>query len=312
MFGFAHCVSFRAFGRLFLLVCWLAASIGIASAQGVLPVPPLTAHVIDQTGTLQAAQQSALEVRLTALEQQHGSQVVVLIVNTSAPEDIASFAHRVADAWKIGRRDVGDGLLVVVAKGDRQVRIEVAKALEGAIPDLAAARIIDEFITPRFRVNDFAGGLSAAIDSLDALIAGEALPPPSATRGYGGQGDTDSSGSDGIAFVVFAVLIFGTLIRSIFGRRLGSVLTGAGAGIAAFMLTASVLIALAAGVGALVFVLVAASSGFRGGRGGSSNGYGGGLGGGLGGWSGGSSRGGGGFSSGGGGSFGGGGASGSW
>ena len=294
--------------RAMLAMLWVAVWAGSVAAQNLLPVPTLTSHVIDQTGTFGAPQMAALEARLVTLEQQRGSQVVVLLVNTVAPEDIASFSHRVADAWKIGRRDVGDGVLVVVAKADRTVRIEVAKALEGAIPDLAAARVIDEAMTPAFRVNDFAGGLQAAVDSLDKLIAGEALPPPSQTRRGSGQRDTESEGGDGIALMLFGVLFFGTVIRSIFGRRLGSVLAGAGAGAAAFVLTASVLMAVAAAAGAFVFVLLAAKSGLTGRRGSSSTGYGGGMGGG---WSGGSSSGGG-FSSGGGGNFGGGGASGSW
>lgn len=301
-------MSLHFLRHLLLALLCVAGWAGAANAQSLVPVPVLTAHAIDQTSTLSAAELSSLEARLTALEHQRGSQVVVLIVNTSAPEDIASFAHRVADAWKIGRRDVGDGLLIVVAKGDRKVRIEVAKTLEGAIPDLAAARIIDESITPHFRAGDFAGGLSAAVESLDKLIAGEALPAPSPTRSFGGQDDGES-GFDRLAFVLFGVLIFGTVIRSIFGRRLGSVVAGGAVGVVVFILTTSLFIAFAAGVGALAFVLLTASSGLAGRRGGSSAGYGGGMGGG---WSGGSSGGGGGFSSGGGGSFGGGGASGGW
>jgi len=140
-------------------------------------VPPLTGHVIDQTGTLSAADTQALEGQLVALEKARGSQVVVLMVPTTAPEDIAAYANRVGNQWKIGRRDVGDGVLVLVAKNDRKMRIEVAKSLEGAIPDIAAARIIDGAMKPRFQQGDFAGGLSAAVTQIGARIAGEALPP---------------------------------------------------------------------------------------------------------------------------------------
>ena len=149
---------------------------GGARRRTVLPVPALTARVIDQTGTLDATQRQVLEAKLADFEKKKGSQIVVLMVPTTAPEDIASYANRVANAWKIGRKQVGDGILVVVAKNDRKMRIEVAKALEGAVPDLAAARIIDNEMKPRFRNNDFAGGLSAATDQLIARISGEALP----------------------------------------------------------------------------------------------------------------------------------------
>ncbi|MDZ7863093.1 TPM domain-containing protein [Acidovorax sp.] len=146
----------------------------------VQPVPALTGHVVDGTGTLSAAQHEALEAQLAALQTSQGSQVVVLMVPTTAPEDIAAYANRVANQWKIGRRDVGDGVLVLVAKDDRKMRIEVAKALEGAIPDISAARIIDGTLQPRFRAGDFAGGLQAAATQLGALIAREPLPEPSA------------------------------------------------------------------------------------------------------------------------------------
>ena len=130
--------------------------------QNVLPIPALTARVIDQTGTLTEADRIALETTLESYEQSKGSQIVVLMVPTTHPEDIAAYAWRVADSWKIGRKDVGDGLLIVVAKNDRRMRMEVARALEGAIPDLAAARIIDQQMAPHFRQNDYAGGITAA------------------------------------------------------------------------------------------------------------------------------------------------------
>lgn len=153
-----------------VLVPWHA-----ALAQPLQPVPALTARVIDQTGTLSAAQAEAIEARLRSLEEKSGSQVVVLMVPSTAPEDIAPYAHRVASDWKIGRKDVGDGLLIVIAKDDRRMRMEVARALEGAIPDLVAARIIDQQMAPFFRQNDYAGGILAAIDQVGARIAGEYL-----------------------------------------------------------------------------------------------------------------------------------------
>ena len=152
---------------------------GSALAQAPQPVPPLTARLIDQTGTLSPDEARAIEDRLRSIEQKSGSQVVVLMVATTAPEDIAAYAWRVASDWKIGRRDVGDGLLMVIAKNDRRMRLEVARALEGAIPDLAAARIIDQQMTPRFRQGDYAGGIAAALDQVAARIAGEQLPAPS-------------------------------------------------------------------------------------------------------------------------------------
>lgn len=273
-------------------------------AQALLPVPALSARVIDQTQTLSAAERQALEARLQGLEEKSGSQVVVLMVATTAPEDIAAYAHRVADSWKIGRRDVGDGLLIVVAKNDRRMRIEVARALEGAVPDLAAARIIDQAMAPRFRDNDYAGGLLAALDQIGVRIANEALPPPRPGTGQG-SGDELDLGSLAI-FLFFGVLLIGPVVRRVLGGRLGSALVGGGTGVVAYLLTTSVLLAGGAGIVALLLTLLANSKGS--GRGGGSfiggGGFGSGRGGGFGS--------GGGFSSGGGGSFGGGGASGGW
>ena len=162
-----------------------------ARAQELKPVPVLTAPVIDQTGTLTPTQRGALEAKLMALEREIGSQVVVLMVPSTAPEDIADYSQRVGDTWKIGRRDVGDGLLIVVAKDDRKMRIAPAKSLEGAVPDLAARQIIDRTLTPAFRNGDYVGGLNAAIDQLAARIKGEALPAPGARAGGGGQRGAD-------------------------------------------------------------------------------------------------------------------------
>jgi uncharacterized protein len=285
-----------------LFACWGA------RAQEVLPVPALSARVIDQTRTFDAAQRQSLEDRLAAFEQQKGTQIVVLMVPTTQPEDIASYANRVANTWKIGRRDVGDGILLIVAKNDRKVRIEVAKTLEGAVPDLAAKIIIDEAITPRFRQGDFAGGLQAGVEQLIARITGEKLPQPDARAAQRGAG-TGFDWFDLAIFLFIAVPVVGAVLRGIFGRKLGALFTGGGVGVLALLFTSSLVVAAIAAIVALMVSLVSGSvPGVR--RGPWSTGpFTGGWGGGGGGWGGG---GGGGFRSGGGGDFGGGGASGNW
>lgn len=296
-----------------LAIFFAAAALPWAHADGgVQPVPALTARVIDQTGTLNATDKATLEAQLQTLEQTRGAQVVGTI-STTAPEDIASFANRVGNTWKIGRRDVGDGVLVIVAKSDRKMRIEVAKALEGAIPDIAAARIIDGVLKPRFRQDDYAGGLGAAITELSARIAGEALPAPASSSGSGappspGHSRDGFDWTDLAIFLFFGVMVAGPLARGIFGSRLGGLLMGGGVGLIAFVATSSVLVASGAGLLALLYTWISGSAGGghrpgprSAGSWGASTG---------GGWS--SSSGGGGFSSGGGGDFGGGGASGDW
>jgi uncharacterized protein len=307
-------VATAACGLAALLLACLVSALGspAARAQGELAVPALSARVMDSTGTLTNAQLQALETKLAAFEQQAGPQIVVLMQASTAPEDIAAYAQRVADTWKIGRRNVGDGVLLVVAKDDRRVRIEVAKALEGAIPDLAARQIIDSALRPAFRANDYAGGLSLALDQLMDRIKGENLPVPSAPAGATvGDGGIDLEQLALFFFV--AVPILGTVLTGLLGRRLGSLLTAGAAGGLGWMFTASVLVAVGAGLVALFVVgILGVGSTLRGGRtrGGRSLphvggwGSGGGFGGGFGG--------GGGFSSGGGGDFGGGGASGDW
>jgi uncharacterized protein len=287
-----------------LLAALMLLTMGGAFAQGLLPVPALTARVIDQTGTLDAPQRSGLETKLAAFEQRKGSQIVVLMVPTTAPEDIESYAQRVGDTWKIGRKGVGDGLLVVVAKNDRRMRIAPAKTLEGVVPDLAASRIIDEEMKPRFRNNDFSGGLNAAVDRIIGLVDGEPLPAPAQDTGGSSRGGFDW---ENLAIFLFVGVFIGAPIaRSILGKKLGTMAVGGGVGVIVFFITASIAIAVIAGLVALVFSLVAGAARPGGGGGG---GWGGGLGGGFGGGGGG---GGGGFSSGGGGNFGGGGASGNW
>jgi uncharacterized protein len=288
----------------------VALAVGGAHAQDVLPVPPLTGRVIDGTDTLSAAQRQAMDQHLATVERELGTQIVVLIVPSTAPEDIAAFAQRVGDQWKIGRRDVGDGLIIVVAKNDRRVRIEVAKALEGAVPDLAARQIITETITPAFRRNDYAGGLNAAIDRIAARIKPEGLPAPTDSRPMSSERNAFDWGELAMFFFV-AVPIAGAVLSRIFGRKLGALATGGGAGGIAWLLGASLWVVGLAALVALLMVGVFGVGSLARGRGGPPFIWGGGGwgGGGGGGWSGGD---GGGFSSGGGGDFGGGGASGDW
>ena len=303
------------------LVAWLSLGLGLwlagaAHAQDVLPVPPLSARVVDQTGTLSAAQTQALSAKLQAIESTRGAQVVVLMVPSTQPEDIAAYGQRVADTWKVGRRDVGDGVVIVVAKNDRRVNIEVAKTLEGAIPDVLAGRIINEQIKPAFKAGDYAGGLNAAVDQLGKRIAGEALPAPPRNGGGGAKPGGGLGGfdlQDLAIFLFVGVPILGAILRGVFGNKLGALVTGGAVGGIAFWLTTSLLVAGGAGLVALFLVGVMGMGG-GGGLGGGSMRRGGGpviFGGGGGGFGGGGG-GGGGFGSGGGGDFGGGGASGSW
>jgi len=300
----------RPFQRLLLAAALVLAAFPLAAQQ---PVPRLTGRVVDVTSTLTESERAALEQKLAALEQRKGSQVVVLMVKTTQPEALEQFSLRVAEAWKIGRGKTDDGILVVVAKDDRNMRIEVGYGLEGAVPDALAKRIIAEQITPHFRDGDYAGGLNAGVDALAKLIDGEPLPPPAAQsprdardRGNGGPGFGSFLG------LLFVLAVFvAPVLRRVFGALFGGVLTGGVAAFIVFLVTRVLLLSL--GLGFVAFMLTAA--GFIGGPGRWSSGRGwggpGGFGGGFGGFGGGSGGGGGGFS-GGGGRFGGGGASGGW
>ncbi len=284
-----------------LLMALMTGWMGHALAVDVLPVPPLNGRVVDTAQGLDAAQASALSDKLAKLEKETGSQLVVLIVPTTAPEDIGAYAQRVADQWKLGRKDVGDGLLLLVALNDRTVRIEVAKALEGAVPDVIAFRIIDQAIVPAFRQGDRAGGLNRAVDMLGQAIRGEGLPAPTPTSST--RGNQGVQLQDLLVFgLIGAPIVFGVL-QTVLGRKIAAALTGLVGGGVVWWITASLALGGVAWVLLSMFAL-AMGSGGRGGWGG-PGGFGGG------GWS--SGGGGGdGFSSGGGGDFGGGGASGRW
>ena len=265
-----------------------------AAAEDV-PIPPLTGRVVDINGTLAVEQKRELEASLEAFEKRKGSQIALLITGTTFPEPIESFSIRVADAWKIGRKGVDDGIVVVIAKSDQAMRIEVGYGLEGALPDAVAKRLIEEEFIPKFRQGDFYGGLRAGLDRLMRVIDGEPLPPPKQEGG----GGSELRSIEGY-FVLFMAIVIavGGLLRALFGRLPAATLVGLGTGLLAWLIVAPVIAAVLVGIVGFIFTL--AGGGHRGGLGGFGRG---GFGGG--------GFGGGGFGGGGGG-FGGGGASGRW
>ena len=278
-----------------LLLCGLGTLVWAALA----PVPALTAPVTDLTGTLTAEQTATLDQELRAFATRKGSQIAILMVPSTAPEAIEQYSIRVAEAWKLGRKAQDDGVLLLVAKDDRAMRIEVGYGLEGAIPDAIAKRIIAEVITPQFKQGDYFGGLQAGVQQLMKLIDGEQLPPPQAVAP-----GADRSSAQEIGFMVLiGAVVLGSVLRSVLGRTVGAGLSGLIAGGAGWWLVGSVLLGLT--FGALAFLAVFSGIRMGGGPGGlGGGGFGGGFGGG-------NDRGSGGFSGGGGG-FGGGGASGRW
>ena len=296
--------------QIVLAVALVLTFTGPAAAD--VAVPPLTGRVVDRTGTLSNDDIAALTQKLRDFETRKGSQVAVLIVPTTQPETIEQFSIRVAEAWKIGRKKVDDGAILVVAKNDRHLRIEVGYGLEGALTDATSRRIVDEDITPKFKTGDFAGGISAGIDRMIRVIDGEKLPAPEPPHWQGGNGHLLSWIDPLNPFVLIAVFLFSTLFRNVFGRLVGSIVAGGVVSAVAWFVAGSVMASLLAG--GIVFVLTLfGDSIFSGGgpgvggrrsSGGSSSG--------SGGWSSGSSSSDSGSFSGGGGSFGGGGASGSW
>ena len=270
-----------------LMFCWSF----IVTAQ--IAVPPLSGRVTDQTATLSAEQKVILEQTLQAFETRKGSQLAVLIVPTITPETIEQYALRVAEQWKLGRKKVDDGAILVVAKDDRVLRIEVGYGLEGALNDATSKRIISEIITPRFKQGDFYGGITAGVDQIIRVIDGEPLPEPKA-KPVGGMADIQQY----VPVIFILALVLGGVLRAVLGRFPGALVTGGIVAVVAWLFAGALFIAVVAGVIALFFTLLGGGLGGRG----------------VGGYRGGSGRGGfgdGGFSGGGGG-FGGGGASGRW
>lgn len=281
----------------FLNICLLLCAALPCLAFGLVEIPPLQARVTDTTGTLDAPQQAALEARLKVLEDKKGSQVAILMVPTTQPEDIAQYSIRVVDQWKLGREKPDDGVLLLVAKNDRKLRIEVGRGLEGAIPDIYAKRIISEVISPRFKQGDFFGGLDAGVDSLTKLIEGEVLPAPEPAQNGAGF-------EQWLPMLLFGGLVSGLILRSMFGTFFGSALNGGLIGGIVFLLGTALMGAAIIGIIAFFITMMLGGRGINGysghpghyGSGGFGNGgYGGGD-----------------VFSGGGGDFGGGGASGDW
>jgi uncharacterized protein len=279
-----------------LLMCWAF------MAFADVAVPPLSGRVVDQTGTLSSDTIASLTQTIKGLELRKGSQIAVLIVPTTSPETIEQYSIRVADAWKIGRKKIDDGALLVVAKNDHKLRVEVGYGLEGSLTDATASRIISEIITPKFRSGDFAGGISDGVGRMISVIDGEPLPAPEPTQSFSEPAHLE----DLFPILLFVAVIVGGLSRALLGRLAGSVATGGIIGVVAWFMIGS--LALCAVSAVIAFFLTMFADSFVSGGGGRSGGFVGGGGGG--GFSRGSSDSGG--FSGGGGSFGGGGASGSW
>ncbi|WP_408140397.1 TPM domain-containing protein [Paraburkholderia strydomiana] len=255
-------------------------------------IPALTARVTDETATLTVEQRASLEQTLQAFEAKKGSQISVLIVPTTRPETIEQYSMRVVEQWKLGRKRVDDGALLIVAKNDRALRIEVGYGLEGVLNDATSSRITNEVIVPRFRQGDLYGGITAGVSSMMNVINGEPLPPPD--RRAGGE----SGGVQGYLPILFVLtLAAGGVLRSVLGRLAGSAVTGGGVAVVAWLLSGALSVGMLAGLIALLFTLFGSGLGaFVGGRT-------------IGGFGGGSSRT---TFRGGGGGFGGGGASGRW
>ncbi len=262
-------------------------------AQPLVAVPTLTGRVVDLADGLSAVQQKALDEYLSAFEQRKGSQIALLIVRSTQPESIEQYAIRVAEQWKLGRKQVDDGAILLIAKEDRTLRIEVGYGLEGALNDATCKRIIDELIVPRFRENDFFKGVSVGLDAMMRVVDGEALPPPSQLE------ELQLGNADLLPVIFIAALIIGAVMRKRMGRGKAALLTGALVGLAVWLFTSLILFALLSALIGIVITLAGAHIGGGGGGGG--------------GWGGGGGRGSGrGGFRGGGGGFGGGGASGRW
>jgi uncharacterized protein len=284
-----------------MLALLLVGHAPVAHAQ--IPVPKFDALVVDLTGTLTAEQQSSLDEKLTAFQARKGSQIALLILPTTEPEDIAQFGIRVAEAWKVGRKNVDDGAIFIVAKDDRAMRIEVGRGLEGVLPDITTSRILNDIVVPLLKQGDFFGGVTAGLDQVMKVVDGEPLPEPDHAWEPSGGGGAP------LPFLLVAGFVALNFLRNFVGRAPLALIAGLGGGVVAWWLTSRIPLSAGIGVGLFLLMLVVGGrGGFGGGSGGGRvfrdigrGGFGGGFGG----------RGGG-FGGGGGGTFGGGGASARW
>ncbi|MGH8684893.1 MAG: TPM domain-containing protein [Nitrosospira sp.] len=292
----------QAWGKVALAFIALLLFAPLSAAE--VAVPPLKSPITDLTGTLSVSETAQLAQKLTAFEAKKGSQIAVLIVPTTQPEAVEQYSIRVAEAWKLGRKGVDDGVLLVIAKHDRVSRIEVGYGLEGVLPDAMAKRIVDGVMVPAFREGDFAGGVDAGIEQIMAVIEGEPLPPPQPRRGNGASAGTGIV-LDNIIPIFIGLMVLGKILQSLFGRFIGATVMSTAAGFIGWLVFSSVILA------GVIAVLTFFMSLFGGSGGGISRGGPGGWPGGFSGSGGRGGFGGGGFSGGGGG-FGGGGASGRW
>jgi uncharacterized protein len=279
----------RHFFQLILVSLLLLCSV---STRAEVPVPPLTAQVVDTTNSLNSSQKAALIEKLRAFEGRKGSQIAVLLVPTTQPEAIEQYGLRVAEQWKIGRGKIDDGAILLLALQDRTVRIEVGYGLEGALTDITSKRIIEDFIIPQLRQGDIAGGINTGVDRMIAVIDGEPLPPPAVRKNQ-----TSERSLGEIAPLLFMLALFiGAGLRRAIGKLPAAGLTGVVVFLVAWVMAGTAVIAILAAIAAMFLTLSGVRMGGLGGFGGRGGGFGGG---------------GGGFSGGGGG-FGGGGASGRW
>lgn len=266
-----------------------------AHAQQFKPVPALRARVTDEIGMLTPDQRQKLEGVLADYEAKTGSQIAVLLISSTEPEAIEQYSIRVTDEWKLGRKGVDDGVLLVVAKDNpkalRRLRIEAGRGVQGVLTDAQSKRILEDTIAPHFRQQDWYGGLVAGVGAIATLLNEEKFPAPQAQPTAQQQQEDDGPN---IVVSIFLILVGITVLRSVFRPRRtrlaqpGRYGAGWGSGTTGFILGN---------------ILANAAhqhdnDRWRGGGGGFSGGF--------------SDGGGGGFSGGGGGSFDGGGASGDW
>src|ERR1700728_4102551 len=228
------------------LILLFGFALASADVSSEVAVPPLTARVTDLTGTLSGAAVARIEAKLKDLEAKKGSQVAVLIVPTTQPEEIEQYGIRVAEAWRLGRKGVDDGAILIVAKNDRRVRIEVGQGLEGALPDAIANRIVDEAIAPHFKLGDYDGGVEAGIDKMISVVNGEPLPQPDT------KWERHSGLSTLLPLLLVVVVVAGSVLRAMFGRLFGSIATGGVAGTIVWLL--SHLLPIGIGAGVLAFL----------------------------------------------------------